>query len=213
MSLSIDKATESVKRHYNSIASFYDFVMFVSERSKITKWRKLQWSRVEGRRILEVGVGTGRNFPYYPADAEITAIDLSEKMLARARRKALKQNIRVSLRLMDVQALVFADNSFDTVVGSLVFCSVPDPIRGLAEVRRVCKPGGKVVLLEHVLSDRPAVARFMNLMNPMTYRMVGEYINRRTVEDVARSGLAVENVTRLTSIFRLIEARKSQGVG
>jgi len=93
-------------------------------------------------------------------------------------------------------------------VASFVFCSVPDPIRGLREVGRVCKPGGSVHLLEHVISARPVLARLMNLANPLA-RLIGDNINRRTVDNVARSGLKVDRVTDLAAdIFKLIEARK-----
>jgi len=110
---------------------------------------------------------------------------------------------------MDVQALEFEDNSFDTVVASFVFCSVPDPIRGLTEIKRVCKPKGKVVLLEHVLSSKSVPAWFMNLVNPLAVRIMGANINRRTVENVIKSGLVIEQVSDLGwGIFKLIEARK-----
>jgi ubiquinone/menaquinone biosynthesis C-methylase UbiE len=178
------------------------------ERSSYGTWRELLWSKVEGTYILEVGVGTGKNFPYYPKDAEITAIDFSDKMLERARNKAIKHGVRVNLQQMDVQNLEFKDNTFDTVVASFVFCSVPDPIRGLQEVERICKPGGKVVLLEHVLSASPFLAWMMNLVNPVVVRTMGPNINRRTAENVATSGLKVEAVTDLAAgIFKLIEAR------
>ena len=167
------------------------------------------WSKVEGKSILEVGVGTGKNFLFYPGDAGITAIDFSEKMLSRARAKAEKQGLKIRLRQMDVQNLEFEDDSFDTVVASFVFCSVPDPVKGLKEVRRVCRPGGKVVLLEHVLSANRILAWIMNAVNPMVVRVMGPNINRRTVENVANSGLKVERVTDLAAgIFKLIEARK-----
>jgi ubiquinone/menaquinone biosynthesis C-methylase UbiE len=165
---------------------------------------------VEGQDILEVGVGTGKNFPYYPADARITAIDLSGKMLAQARRKAEKLGIGVRLLQMDVEHLDCEDNSFDTVAGSFIFCSVPDPVRGLSEVKRVCRPGGKLVLLEHVLSANRIVAWFMNLVNPVVSRLMGPDINRKTVENIGLAGLKIENVTDLSAgIFKLIEARKA----
>jgi ubiquinone/menaquinone biosynthesis C-methylase UbiE len=164
---------------------------------------------VEGTYILEVGVGTGKNFPYYPANAEIIALDFSEKMLKRAKDRASKQELKVRLQQMDVQHLEFEDNSFDTVVASFVFCSVPDPVRGLTEIERVCKPGGKVVLLEHVLSANRIMGLLMNLANPLVVRMMGVNINRRTVDNVVISGLLVEKVTDLVAgIFKLIESRK-----
>ncbi len=203
------KATEAAKRRYNRIAPFYDLMEILIERSGYSKWRELLWSKVEGTHLLEVGVGTGKNFPYYPMGAEITAIDFSEKMLKRAKDKASQQKVKVHLQQMDAQNLEFADNTFDTVLASFVFCSVPDPTRGLTEVKRVCKRGGKVVLLEHVLSANHILGWFMNLANPLVVRTIGANINRRTVDNVTKSGLMVEQVTDLAAgIFKLIEARK-----
>jgi len=113
------------------------------------------------------------------------------------------------LEQMDVQNLDFQDNTFDTVVGSFVFCSIPEPTKGLQEVGRLCKPGGKAILLEHVLSANPVLAWLMILVNPVVVRLMGPNINRKTVENVATSGLKVEKVTDLAAgIFKLIEARK-----
>jgi len=201
--------TEAAKNRYNRIAPVYDFMESFIERSRYSKWREMLWNKVEGSKILEVGIGTGKNYPYYPKVAEITAIDFSEKMLARAKQKAKKQNLQVQLQQMDIQNLEFEDNTFDSVVASFVFCSVPDPIRGLIEVERVCKPKGKVILLEHVLSANRILAFVMNLVNPVVVRVMGPNINRRTVENVAKSGLIVEQVTDLAfGIFKLIETRK-----
>lgn len=202
-----DKATRRVRKGYNRLAPIYDFIMRLCG-SRLSQWRRLAWSKVEGTRILEVGAGTGSNFPYYPAGAEIIAIELSEKMLARAKEKAARVQVKVELRQMDVQNLEFPDNSFDTVLATLVFCTVPDPVRGLTEIRRVCKTGGKLVLLEHVLSDNRLLAWLMNALNPVQVWLLDDHINRKTVENVAKSGLVVEKVTDLSSIFRLIEARK-----
>ncbi len=203
------KATQAARRRYNRIAPVYDLLEGLMERSRYGGWRQLLWGKVEGRRILEVGAGTGKNFPYYPPDGEITAIDFSERMLARARQKAEKEKVRVRLLQMDVQQLEFADNTFDSVVASFVFCSVPDPLRGLAEVKRVCREGGKVVLLEHVLSANRVLARLMDLFNPVVVRIMGPNINRKTVEIVGAVGLRVEKVTDLAAgVFKLIEAKK-----
>jgi phosphatidylethanolamine/phosphatidyl-N-methylethanolamine N-methyltransferase len=198
-----------VRRRYNRIAPLYDSMEGLVERSRYTNWRDLLWSKVEGPRILEVGVGTGKNLRYYPVGAEMIAIDLSEKMLERAKRKASEQKLQVQLQQMDVQKLEFADKSFDSVVASFVFCSVPDPVRGLMEVKRVCKEGGKVVLMEHMRSPNRILNLFMDLVNLASARFMGENVNRRTVDNVRKSGLEVEQVTNLAfGVFQLIEARK-----
>jgi ubiquinone/menaquinone biosynthesis C-methylase UbiE len=119
-------------------------------------------------------------------------------MLRRAEDKASKQRIKVHLQQMDVQHLEFED-TFDTVVATFVFCSVPDPVRGMREIERVCKPGGKVVLLEHVLSANRLLGWLMNLANPLVVRAIGANINRATVENVSKGGLVVEQVTELAA--------------
>lgn len=204
-----EKDTVDARRRYNRIAPVYDLMEWLVERSSYRRWRELLWSRVEGERVLEIGVGTGKNFPYYPAGKKITAVDFSERMLRRARRRAERDKIDVRLEQMDVQALEFDAGTFDSVVATFVFCSVPDPVLGLREIERVCKPGGKVVRLEHVLSANRFLAWWMNLLSPLVSRAMGPHINRRTVENTARSGLLVEQVTDLAAgIFKLIEARK-----
>ncbi len=204
-----NKATNTARKRYDRIAPLYDLMEGLVERTKYSRWRRLLWEKVEGENVLEIGVGTGKNFAYYPPGVRITAIDLSEKMLMRARDKTKRENVNVTLQQMDVQSLEFADNTFDTVVGSFVFCSVPDPVHGLEEVKRVVKLDGKVVLLEHVLSANRFIAGLMNLVNPVVTRIMGPEINRRTVDNVTRSGLVVEQVTDLAAgIFKLIEARK-----
>jgi len=204
-----DKTTEVARKRYDRLAVFYDASEAIVERLGYSRWRKLLWSKVEGSGILEIGVGTGKNFPYYPSHVEMTAIDFSSRMLKRARDKARKQELQVQLQQMDVQDLSFEDNVFDTVIASFVFCSVPDPVRGLIETERVCKPGGKVVLLEHVRSANRILGRLMDFANPLVVRMMGANINRPTVNNVIKSGLVVERVTDLRAgIFKLIEAKK-----
>ena len=190
--LTKDRPTELTKRRYNRIVSLYDPMKGLVEKFCYRKWWNLLWSKLEGTRILEVDIGTGENFSYFPPDAEITAIDFSEKMLKRAQTRASKQKVKVRLQQMDVQNLEFEDNTFDTVIASFVFCSVPDPIRGMMEVARVCKPRGKVVLLEHVLSVSFIPGWFMKLANPLVVRAIGANINRQTVANVTQSGLVVE---------------------
>lgn len=204
-----DKATAIAERRWNRTARFYDYMMAFMERVRLRKYRKLLWSRVESSRVLEIGVGTGQNFPYYPADAEITAVDFSEKMLARDKYRASKQEVEVDLRQMDVQNLEFEDNTFDTVAATLVFCSIPDTVRGIREVERVCKPGGKVILLENDFSSIPILGWFVKLANPLAVRMIGADFNRHPVENLANSELELERVSNLgRGLWKLIEARK-----
>jgi len=207
------KRTDIVKRRYNRFAPLYDLMEGIMEGKRADKWRKTLWSKIEGSRILEVGVGTGRNLPFYPKDKEIVAIDLAERMLNKAMHKAQKLDLNVKFELMDAQDLRFPDNSFDSVVASFVFCSVPDPVLGLTEIKRVVKPGGKVILLEHMLSSNRIVGFFMNLLNPVAVLTGGENINRRTVENVVKSGLILEKVTELAlGIVKLVEASKPNKV-
>jgi ubiquinone/menaquinone biosynthesis C-methylase UbiE len=155
---------------------------------------ELRWNKAERKKLLEVGAGTGKIFPFYQLGTEITSIDFSTGMLLHARAKARKYDVKASLLDINVQNLEFEDNTFHTVVASVVFCSVPHPVRGLMEVKREYKAGGKVVLLKHVLSDNPAAAWLMNTLNFLGFCLVGDKINRETVKDVINSGLAIERV-------------------
>ena len=202
------KATEATRKRYQRIAPLYDLMETLPEQ-RYQSWRERLWSLVEGPEVLEVGVGTGKNMSFYPGDAQVTAIDLTPGMLEKARARARKLGLHVDLRLGDVQELEFADETFDTVVSTCVFCSVPDPILGLHEVLRVLKPDGRLLMIEHVRSGNPLLGNVMDLLNPVVVRAMGPNINRRTVENVDRAGLVVDRVEDLGlgDIFKLIVAR------
>jgi len=144
------RATKKTRARYDRIAPIYDLIESVTERFLFRKLRRGLWTQVSGDLVLEAGVGTGKNIPYYPRDSHVVGVDLSEKMLKRAKKRAKQEGSEVELRHMDVQALSFDDNSFDTAAGSFVFCSVPDPVLGLRELARVTSPKGKIILLEHM---------------------------------------------------------------
>lgn len=192
---------------YDRIAPCYDLLLAPVECLRFSRWRARLRGRILGKQVLEAGVGTGLNFPFYPRGVKATAIDVSPKMLDRAERRAEKLGIEVDIRLMDVQDLAFPDRTFDTVFATFVFCSVPDPVAGLREMLRVCRPGGRLLLLEHM---RPGsrLGRIFDRLNPITSRLMGEEINRRTVQSVAEAGWRITGEDHLSlDIVRWIEAR------
>ncbi len=204
----IHSTTMTTQARYDRLAPLYDRMQTMTERS-FQAWREKVWSLVEGRQVLEVGVGTGKNMPYYPPGAQLTAIDLSGRMLAQARKRAEREQVPVQLEQMDAQALAFERARFDTAVATCVFCSVPDPVQGLRELARVVRPGGQVLLLEHVRLERPVAGRMMDLLDPLVVRLMGAHINRRTVDNVRQAGLIVERVEDLvpSGLVKLIVAR------
>jgi ubiquinone/menaquinone biosynthesis C-methylase UbiE len=202
----------SVARIYDRLARVYDFVEAPMDFMGGRRRRRRVLQEARGR-VLEVGIGTGRNLDYYPAGVELTAIDISPEMLARARRRAQELGREVSLELADVEALPFPDGAFDTVTAACVFCSVADPVAGLREVRRVVSPAGRVLLLEHVRPRNPVLGKLFDLLTPLTRRLLGPEINRRTEENLRASGLEITHVHR-DGIWREIVARRSaRGAG
>ena len=202
-------ATALTRSRYQRLSPVYDRMEGMAEK-RYLPWRKRVWSLVDGDKVLEVGVGTGKNMPYYPADTHITAIDLTPGMLEHARLRAADLNLQVDLRLGDVQALEFSDASFDTVVATFVFCSVPDPVLGLEQIRRVLRPGGRVLLLEHMRSANPLIGVGMDLLNPLVVRTMGANINRRTVDNVQKAGLELVMIEDLglRGVFKFLVAKK-----
>ena len=206
----LDHDTITTQRRYDRLAAIYDVRTYIAEEYMFKKFRQLLWSRLKDGRILELGVGTGANMPYYPEGCQVTAVDLSEQMLERAKRRAEKLGLTVDLQLMDAQNLTFPDNSFDAAVTTCVFCSVPNPIAGLRALGRVVKPDGDIWLMEHMRVDRPVIGPLMDFVNPLVLRMMGANINRRTIENVWLAGLEIENIEDLVgTVFRLIHARPS----
>ena len=186
----MERETELTKKRYNRTSWFYD----IMDRMIKPELRQKVLGQVTGK-VLEVGVGTGKNLAFYPTSClDVTGIDLSPGMLDKAKARVKDTNVPVRLLEMDAQHMTFPDDSFDTVVATCVFCSVPDPVKGLQEIRRVCKPGGQVLLLEHVRSDNPLLGKIMDILDPLTVRMMGPHINRRTVENVTTAGLHINSV-------------------
>jgi len=197
---------ELVRRRYDRIAPIYDALQAMMELSA-GRWRRELWTGVTGGRVLEIGVGTGKSVPFYPAQADIVAIDISEKMLDRARRRAARLGAAVRFEVADVQRLPYPDGSFDTALATFVFCSVPDPVRGLSEVRRVLRPGGRLLLLEHVLSQVRPLRWLMRALDPLVSRLGGAHLDRETVASVGAAGFADVRAANLAlDVVKRIEA-------
>jgi len=200
--------TDQTRCRYQRLSWIYDGLDWAFE-LKYRAWRADLWQSVEGKRVLEAGIGTGKNIPYFGLDHEVTGIDLTPGMLRLAARRARKHDSTVSLQLGDVQHLEFPNDSFDAAVATFVFCSVPDPVKGLSELRRVFKPGGTVYLLEHMRSPHETVGKIMDFLNPVTACLMGVHINRQTIENVEASGLKITSAHDIWAggIYKRLTAR------
>ena len=159
-------------------------------------------------RVLFLAAGTGLDFQFFPPGRRIAALDVSERMLERARDRAADYDGTIELHQMDVGRLAFADASFDQVYTSCTFCSVTDPLGGLLELRRVLAPGGELRMFEHTGSRWFPFSLMLTACTPLS-RLVGPEMNRPTVETVGRAGFEVRRVTRhYLDVLKSIEARK-----
>ena len=202
-----ERQTQIVKKRYDRYSRIYDLLQNPIEKNLVAKWRKELLRNLNGK-ILEVGVGTGKNFPYYRKDAKVIGIDLSPKMLEKAKIKQNElRNKNITLLEMDAENLKFKDNSFDCIVCTFVLCSVPDPIKVLKEMKRVCKKGGKIVMIEHMLSKYKIIALYEHIHNPITKRLFGFNVNRKTIDNIQKAGLKIDKATNLAifDVFKRIE--------
>lgn len=188
-------ARSVVARRYDRVARYYDAFEAPMDLLGGRRRRARTVSGATGR-TLEVGVGTGRNLDLYASNIDLTAIDISPKMLARAERRAQRIARVVRLDVADIEQLPFADATFDTVCATCVFCSVLNPIEGLAEVARVVRPGGQVRLLEHVRPRTRAFGWLADRLSPTIQRLIGPAINRRTEANAIAAGLDLIEVRR-----------------
>ena len=183
--------------YYDRNAAVYDKILSPVEKT-LSKWRRRLLKDAHGK-TLEIGIGTGKSLSDYPKGVSITGIDSSENMLKYARKRANGYNHIDELLIMDAEDLRFPDNTFDTVVSSCVFCSINNPVKALKEIKRVCKSTGTVYLLEHVRSQKKVIGKIMDILNPISFKLYGDNINRRTYDNLIKAGfetsqIEVENV-------------------
>jgi ubiquinone/menaquinone biosynthesis C-methylase UbiE len=198
---------DPVARVYDRVARFYDIYDTPMDWLGGARRRRRVLGRATGH-VLEVGIGTARNVEHYPPEVQVTGVDLSGQMLARARRHVTSPGapgVLGGLVQGDAQQLPHPDAAFDTVTATCVFCSVADPVVGLREVRRVVKPTGQVLLLEHVRPRTPVLGWLFDILSPLTRRLFGPSINRRTEANITAAGLHIADIRR-QGIWREIRA-------
>lgn len=174
---------------WRRVAGGYDLAMTLLERPFLRASRRWLAERAAAR-TLEVAIGTGANVPFYPPGIALTGIDLSPEMLAGARERCRRLGVDADLRLGDAMALPAEDASYDTVVCTLALCSVPDVPGALAEMARVLRPGGSLLLLDHVIATAAPVRVVQRGLDRVTARH-GEYFTRRPAPLLEAAGLTV----------------------
>jgi ubiquinone/menaquinone biosynthesis C-methylase UbiE len=194
---------------YERIAGVYDLIDLPFEYGRYRKIRPLLFRGLSGR-ILEAGVGTGRNFPFYPLGSEVVGIDLSPAMLSRAERRRHSAAAKVELRQMDVTRLDFPDRSFDAAVAAFLFCTLPDELQvaGMRELGRVVKPGGIIRCLEYTRPSGGLRRALTRLWGPWVYWAYGAGFDRQTEMHVPQAGLQLfESRFVADELIKLLGAR------
>ena len=205
-----DMPTEVIRAVYERFARVYDRSQWINEALLLRRLRRHLLSRTRCRgpcQVLEVGIGTGANLPFYPPTAVVHGIDLSQPMLERALARAHRLGRQLHVETMNAEHLPFPDQSFDTVVSTLTLCTTPDPLRLLREMARVCRPDGRVLLLEHGVSTAPAVNWVLYRLAPGHLRRYACHLTRDVAALPERAGLRIVHMERhLLGVFVLIEA-------
>ena len=199
---------DELRSAYNEIAAQYEKNLWFDQHIlRMAPQRKRLMARAHGR-ILDVACGTGLNFPMFPATSEITAIDLSPRMVEMAQQKTKALHTNIQVQVMDAQQLEFPDESFDTVASSLSTCTFPDPIQALREMKRVCRAGGRILLLEHGHSSMSWLANYQDRHVLKHYQQnAGCRWNQDPLDLVSAAGLKVLSSKRFGwGMFYSIEA-------
>jgi ubiquinone/menaquinone biosynthesis C-methylase UbiE len=210
VSETIKQETERVRRVQDKQAPRYDRQISFFERILFEDGREWACSRASGK-TLEIAVGTGRNLPHYAGDVELTGIELSPEMLAIANKRAEQVGREADLRLGDAQELDFPDATFDSVVCTLALCTIPDDRAAVAEVKRVLRPGGRFLLLEHVRSPIRFVRAVERLIEPLAIRFEADHLTREPLRHLKAEGFQLEELERSKwGIVERVAARKPE---
>lgn len=200
--------TARVRRLYDRQAPRYDRMIAVPEALLFGGGRQWACGQATGA-VLEVAIGTGRNLDAYPGEVQLTGIDLSTRMLERARDRAAALGRDVDLHVADAQDLPFGDDAFDTVVCTLGLCSIPDDRQAVRQMHRVLRPGGRLLLLEHVRSPIRAVRIGQELLEPLFLVLQQDHLLREPRDAVECAGFEVERLHRSKlGIVERLAARK-----
>jgi ubiquinone/menaquinone biosynthesis C-methylase UbiE len=201
--------TERWHRYWDKKSRSYDREMRFMERILFGDSRSWACSQANGE-VLEVAVGTGLNFDAYPPEVRLTGIDLSDQMLQIARARAGELGREVELRQGDAHALPFADATFDTVVCTFGLCAIPDIDAALDEMTRVVKPGGKLILVDHVASSSRVARGVQRVLEVITVPMASEHFLRRPLANVRHRPFTIEQAERfkLGLVERVVARRK-----
>jgi len=199
---------ERVRRYYDEIADTYDTRVDYYEKALAGDGRQWVCGQATGN-TLELGVGTGRNLPYYPAEVRLVGIDLNPAMIEIAKRRAAALGRSVDLRVGDAQSLDLVDATFDSVVATLALSSIPDDRRAIAEAWRVLRPGGRFLILDHVRSPLLPVQAIQRLLDPVSVRLHANHLLRDPVGSLEREGFGIERLERSKlGIIARVSARK-----
>jgi ubiquinone/menaquinone biosynthesis C-methylase UbiE len=204
--------TERIRRLYDDRAATYDRSLGLVERIMLGPFRQAYGALLKAATI-EIGVGSGLNIPYYSSDVtRAVGVDLSREMLRHARERASQLGIPFALVQADAEALPFPDASFDTGAISLALCTIPDPAKALLELGRICRPGGRIVMLEHVRSTARPLAAVQKVLSPLNERAVGCHLDRDTFALARSLGFSIdETQSRLFNSVQLVIARPPNG--
>ncbi|TXK74023.1 class I SAM-dependent methyltransferase [Paenibacillus sp. N3.4] len=183
---------EKLIRKFDKQANIYELRR---KQQSERKWRSTLLASAKGR-VLEVAVGAGANFQFYPKDVEVTAVDFSNEMLSKAKDSAAESGIRATFLQSDIELLAFPENSFDTIVSTLSFCGYDNPVQVLESLNFFCKPGGQILLMEHGLSSNLFIGSAQKIMEPLFMRIIGCHLDRDIVNILQQSKVRIHRTER-----------------